>query len=273
MATGISTTPLSTPDKPTRIYRCPDTIDGILTGIYEAGLSHYGHDYIYLEVQSPDISRTLSLFSEYIDITEDAIKAQKVVDSIRKNISPRAYRHVICALLSDSPEKANTAYHFLVYGFHLGEKITDALTIPWVQEMFAIHRRIQNEAHFYKEFLRFTRTDTCYLGLIEPSCRVVSLITPHFSDRLHCENFMIYDKTHGELSIHQADSAWYIRTVTVEEGQELERCYEKQDAFTSLWQTFFDSIAIEQRINPKGQTNLCPKHFRKHMLEFHGTGQ
>lgn len=269
MATDITTTPLSSPNKPTRIYRCPDTIDGILTGIYEAGLSHYGHDYIYLETYSPHIARTLSLFSEYIEITEAADKAQKVVDSIRANISPRAYRYVIYALLSDSPEKANITYHFLVYGFHLGEKIIDALTIPWVQEMFNINRRIKNEAHFFKEFLRFTQTDTCYLALIEPSCRVVSLIMPHFSERLHCENFMIYDKTHGELGIHQSDTPWYIREVSTEEGEELERCYEKHDDFTSLWQTFFDAIAIEQRINPKVQTSLCPKHFRKHMLEFH----
>ena len=100
--------------KPTRIYQCPDTIDGMLTGIYEAGISRYGHDYIKLEVTEPGTPTSMSLFSEYIEISEDPVKADNVAESIQKNISSAAYNYTISALLSADADKANIAYHFLV---------------------------------------------------------------------------------------------------------------------------------------------------------------
>lgn len=33
-------------NRPLRIYQCEDTQDGILTAVYEAGISGYGHKYI-----------------------------------------------------------------------------------------------------------------------------------------------------------------------------------------------------------------------------------
>ena len=40
-------------DKMIRVYQCEDTVDGILSAIYDAGISGYGHEYIRIEPQSP----------------------------------------------------------------------------------------------------------------------------------------------------------------------------------------------------------------------------
>lgn len=257
--------------KLTRIYRCPDTIDGMLTGIYEAGISRYGHDYIKLEVTEPNAPTSMSLFSEYIEISEDPIKAGKVAESIQKNISAAAYNYTISALLSDDADKANIAYHFLVYGFHVGPHIISALQVSWVRQIFELKRSVMNEARFFKEFLRFSQSGKLYVSVIEPKSRVASLIMPHFSDRLNCESFIIYDKTHNEAGIHPASGEWFIKNILPKEGQILENMYNNKDELMALWKTFFDSIAIKERINPELQRNMLPLHFRKHMSEFMNT--
>lgn len=257
--------------KPIRIYQCPDTIDGMLTGIYEAGISRYGHDYIKLEVTEPGTPTSMSLFSEYIEISEDPVKAGNVAESIQKNISSAAYNYTISALLSADADKANIAYHFLVYGFHVGPRIISALQVSWVRQIFELKRSVMNEAHYFKEFLRFSQSDRLYISVIEPKSRVISLIMPHFSDRLNCESFIIYDKTHSEAGIHPASGEWFIKNILPDEGQILENMYNNKDELTALWKTFFDSIAIKERINPALQRNLLPIHFRKHMSEFMGT--
>lgn len=254
--------------KPTRIYQCPDTTCGILTGIYEAGISRYGHDYIKLTVEDPKIPAPTSLFSEYIEITEDYRKADSAAESIRKNISETAYNYTITALLSSDADKADIAYHFLVYGFQLGPRVISALQLPWVRRMFELNRKVMNEAHFFREFLRFSQSDGVYLSVIEPKSRVVSLIMPHFSDRLNCEPFIIYDKTHAEAGIHPVHGEWFIRKILPDMEQTLENMYNNTDELKALWRTFFDSIAIKERMNPSLQRNMLPIHFRKHMTEF-----
>ncbi len=51
------------------VFQCEDSIDGILTGIYDAWASRYGHKNIQL---SSDQSGTLTLFSEYIPVKTES---------------------------------------------------------------------------------------------------------------------------------------------------------------------------------------------------------
>ena len=66
-------------------------------------------------------------------------------------------------------------YHFIVYGFALGRKVTEALHVPWVQRMFEIYRRSRNEAHYYLEFIRFEEISwqgqAVLYAVIEPGMR------------------------------------------------------------------------------------------------------
>jgi len=40
------------------------------------------------------------------------------------------------------------------------------------------------------------------------------------------------------------------------------------DKYEQLWKTFFETIAIKERTNPKCQRNLMPLWIRAHMNEF-----
>lgn len=42
----------------------------------------------------------------------------------------------------------------------------------------------------------------------------------------------------------------------------------KTDSFEQLWKVYFEHTDISERFNPQCQRNLCPKWYRKNMVEF-----
>ena len=43
---------------------------------------------------------------------------------------------------------------------------------------------------------------------------------------------------------------------------------EKTDSFEQLWKVYFEYTDIKERFNPQCQRSLCPKWYRKNMVEF-----
>ena len=259
-------------DKMIRVYQCEDTVDGILSAIYDAGISGYGHEYIRIEPQSPGYTTNRTLFSEYITVQTDSGKKDSVIKAVRSKISWKAYAFMMNALASDFSDRGDVVYRFVAYGFTMGKQVCEALQLPCVKRIFAINRAVQNEAHYFNEFLRFqevAQEPSLLLGVIEPRHHVIPNLMQHFEERFISEWFIIYDKTHQEAAFHQADGSWELRLLTGQEAKKLEELTEKQEEYADLWKTFFDHIAIVERKNQKLQTNMMPLHYRKYMTEFH----
>lgn len=255
--------------KPTRIYQCEDSIEGIFTAVYEAWASKYGHDFIELEVQGIEETYNLKLFSEYISVENNADYATKVANSIKKKISSHAYQMITRAALSNDKRKANAIYHFLVRGFAYGAKVEDQLSDPYVQIIFELNRYVGNDAHLYTGFVRFTELENGILfAKIEPKNNVLELITPHFADRLARENFMILDVKRKLASIHQKNTSWYMTKLTEEELTFFLTATADREKYEKLWKAFFESIAIKERENKVCQRNHVAMHYRKYMTEF-----
>lgn len=261
-------------EKPTRIYQCENTVDGILSAVYDAGLSGYGHKYIRIQPVTTGEAIELSLFSEYVPVESDSVKSARVVEAVRNKICRQAYSFVMAAVLSCFPDRGDTIYQFVTYGFTMGARVCSAMQLPCVQRIFEIKRTVYNEAHFFKEFLRFQevrREPPLLFAIFEPKHQVVTIVTEHFADRFREEWFIIYDKTHKEASFHQPGTDWEIRLLEPEEALRLEELAKQKEAYAGLWKTFFENIAIAERKNPALQRNLMPLHYRKHMTEFLST--
>ena len=258
-------------DKPIRIYQCEDTVDGILSAVYDAGLSGYDHKYIRIQPVAPGEAIELSLFSEYVPVESDVEKSERVVEAVRNKISYQAFSFVMAAAISCFPDRGDTIYQFVTYGFTMGAKVCGAMQLPSVQRIFEIKRAVYNEGHFFKEFLRFQEVrqePPLLFAIFEPKHQVVAIVTEHFADRFRDEWFIIYDKTHGEASFHQPGAGWEIRLLEPEEAIRLEGLAEQQEEYVDLWKIFFENIAIQERKNAALQRNLMPLHYRKHVTEF-----
>lgn len=258
-------------DKVIRIYQCENTVDGVLSAVYDAGLSGYGHEYIRIQPVPAGEAVELSLFSEYVPVKSDGEKSRRVVEAVRNKISPQAYSFVMAAVVSSFPDRGDTIYQFVTYGFTMGARVCSAMQLPCAQRIFEIKRAVYNESHFFKEFLRFQEVQKeppLLFAIFEPKHQVTTIVTEHFADRFREEYFIIYDKTHKEASFHQPGAGWEIRILESNEALRLEALADPGEEYADLWKIFFENIAITERKNAALQRNLMPLHYRKHMTEF-----
>lgn len=258
-------------EKPMRIYECEDSVNGILSAVFEAGISGYGHDYIRIEPRIAGYSYDTLLFSEYISVETSPKKAENVIRTVREKIGYHAYVYVMRVAASAFSDRGDAIYQFVTYGFSMGEKVCMALQIPWVRRIFAIDRAVGNEWRYYIEFLRFQEVQkepALLFAIIEPKHRILSMLAEHFANRFMSEWFIIYDKTHQEAVYHQADGEWEIHLLSKDEGSRMESLAEQEEVYVDLWKTFFNSIANKERENKCNQRNMLPLHYRKHMTEF-----
>lgn len=255
--------------KPIRVYQCENTIEGILTGIYQAWSKAYGHEYIRLAVPELEDNPNLEFFCEYYTVVPVSEQAEKVARTIRDRISVRVYETMIHALFSNRPDKADAVYHMLVGAFRYGEGILGHLTEPAVQAVFEMSRYVGNEAHLYNGFLRFEEScNGVMLARFQPINDLLEVVAPDFENRFSRENFIIYDTGRQKAAFHRAGYPFVVRQVTLEEMQQFMQCSEREMEFQHFWQTFFETIAIAERENPKLQRNMMPLHYRKYMTEF-----
>lgn len=248
------------------VFTCNDDFESIMTCIYDAWASKRGHDNVKLlkgPVVQPD------LFCEYIHVEPDAHKTEMVVRSIRNKISEEAYVHIFYASLSNAPDALDTIYRFLILGFAYGGRVMSMLSYPPVIRTMELRRNVGNEAHFFREFVRFHAIEgKVYVSHIEPKNNVLMPIAEHFQDRMPSEHWIIMDDNRRIAAIHPVSQDFYLQFLTDEEAEKLSKTEEYRDEYTKLWITFFNTIGIEQRKNPACQRNMFPIWMRKHVTEF-----
>lgn len=258
-------------DKEIRVYQCEDSAYGVLSAVYEAGISGYGHDYIRIEISNPEMPADFSLFSHYITVDTSFEKAESVMKAVRRKISTQAFRYMMNAAVSDFADRGDVIYQFVTYGFTMGDKVCYALQLPFVARIFEIDRAVVNVAHYSREFLRFKqvrKTPSLLFAVYEPKHGVTSLIADHFADRFPEENFVIYDKKRREAAIHKPGASWFLWRLTPQEALQFDHLDELEEEYVDLWKVFFHTIAIEERHNSCLQRQHMPLHYRKHVTEW-----
>lgn len=249
-----------------KIFQCENSIDGIFTAIYQAWDSGYGHANVKIEEECEKNNFTnIELFSEYIIVKTDLEQALMVSRSIKAKISVEAFEMLCRVALSDYQGKGDLIYRFLILGFHIGGKIVGHLSNEVVNRVFKLNRYVNGEAHHLMGFIRFSEQQNGVLtSIIHPKNNVLSLVTPHFADRLPNERFVILDGNRNICSLHLPGKTWIIAEfpsmLSIED--------DVNDKYENLWKIFFDNIAIKERINPKLQKNNLPIRYRKDMTEF-----
>jgi len=188
-----------------KIFTCKDRLKDIMTCIYDAWAEalKIGHSQIQLK-KEPIFQQTM--FDEYIHVNGDPSKAEKVIRSIRRNISEEAYLDVYYATLSAEEDALQAIYNFLRAGFAAGGSILRQYSNPHVIKLLEIRRRVSNEAHHFREFARFQSLDSqVYISHLEPRSDVIMLVGTHFSDRMPSEHWMIIDDNRKTACVHPKD--------------------------------------------------------------------
>ena len=196
------------------------------------------------------------------EVTSDPALARRVYQSLEARISTSFRRVVTYSFLTCLPQKERHIFDLIYLAF------LQALPQDMTDDRFLVLNRavhyLTHEAHLYKGFLRFSDYGGVLVGQITPKNRVLPLLRPHFCQRMPNEAFLIHDKTHRE-ALFYADNVWKIRPV---DHLDLNQPDQAELSCRALWKSFYDTIAIPSRYNPKCRMTNMPKRFWADMTEF-----
>ena len=252
-------------DKRPRVYVCEDSTEGILSAVYEAYMSRYGHKHIKIETQN---SFQPSFFDDEIQVDTDIAHGESVARAIMEKISGEAWHWVYLASMAGEPGKAQHIYRFLNLGFAYPEKVCSLLTNDDVLAVFKLSRKVGRETDKLMGFVRFKELSGGILfGKIAPKHQQLYLLGSHFADRLPEENWVLYDERRKMACVHKAFGPWVVQRDVEALFERTENVSREEAAFEHMWKTFFEHIAITPRTNPRLQMQMMPRRFWSNMTE------
>ena len=193
--------------------------------------------------------------------------AQRVEKSIRQKISPLAQDMVRRGFLTCMEDKELRLIRFILLGYKHGARVTKLSVNPDVHALDQALLYLKNEAHYHVEFLRFTDCGEFLAAMITPNNTVLPLIVSHFCDRFNPENFVIFDKSHGMGFLHRAGDRPQ-REFFQADRLDLPEPSEQEERYRELWRLFYDTIAVEGRVNLKLRRGHMPMRYWPNMTEF-----
>lgn len=251
-----------------RVFRCEDTLTGILTGVYDAWDSRLGHRNVKL---SSAAAEDMEFFCEYVSVVPDVEKAGKVFRTVERRMGAEAADMIAYASACVHDGKADAIYRMIVIGLHLpdGREVCRMLTRPEVRLVFELRRKAWHIAHRYMGFVRFRVLESgILLSEIEAEADILAMIAPHFANRLPLEHWVILDRTRKKAAVHPAKRDWFILEEVDEEKMSAPTLSSEETYFQKLWRGFHKAVSIGERENTALQQAFLPLKFRDVMTEF-----
>lgn len=250
------------------ILICEDSMEGILSGIYEAYELRKDHERIHLQTGETENYR---LFAVYREVHTDEEKSIKVLRTIYHRFGEEAYTQLCQAMVSYDPAKADAVYHAVVTGLsgRCRGNLMEHLSNRSINKVFRLSRNTGIEIHHLLGFLRFQELlGGILLARYSPKNDITAMLMPHFADRLPQEDFAVYDEQRKYYAVHPKGRPWYLVRGELPFTKEQEIYSAGEAEYQMLYRHFCQSIAITERKNLGLQRNMLPLRFRKYMTEF-----
>ncbi len=251
------------------IYTYDGTIDGLFTVVFRAFQSRSAPREILslrLGTQIPigDITAVESCPEE----------AGRVRRGIIERSDERNLRLLQVAHLSESKQTDMLLWKYLkkLFAMPYGEYYRNMLDED-VYDLVQTARRVKKEVHRFHGFVRFQRTrDNMYVAAIDPDNDIVRLLAPHFKSRFPDRHWLIYDvrrkcgvffDTQSVREVELEGNAFELDTGYI--GQKARALDE--DYYRKLWQTYYDSVNIQERKNSRQMRSFMPGRYWKYLPE------
>ena len=134
-------------------------------------------------------------------------------------------------------------------------------------------KKVTREAQRVLMFVRFQKTaDEIYYASFDPKYNVLPLVIKHFENRFADQKWIIYDTRRNYGFYYDLTNTSEFRftenMVNPSTGQIDKRMMAgDEQLFQELWRSYFKSLCIKERINPKLHMQLLPKRFWKYLTE------
>ena len=247
---------------PDLIYIYDGSYEGLLTCIFES----FSNKEIPRDIQVEGQAQ-LSL-SPSRKIGTDETKARRVAASFPVKLGYQVTEFFRMAFLTCLTGKEIFMLRFIHMAFRYGPCVLDMLADDTVHILTKAIQHMTQEAHLLKGFIRFSDYHSFLVTVIHPKNFVLPLLQPHFCDRFSREAFLIFDENHSAALFHQPGRSKIIPLTELT----LQAPDEEEQKYRALWQSYYETIAIKARYNPKCRMSHMPKRYWDFMTEFGAQG-
>ena len=238
-------------------YRYDGSFAGFLTCVWDA-LENNIEPAVFLR---PDGEATLW---EVREPPTDREKAKRLYTALNKRVSPAFQKLVARGFLTCLPDKEQDLFTLIRRGLREGDRVRLDLSDPVMARVNLALTKMWTEWDHLKGFVRFSDLHGVLVGEIEPKNRVLPLLASHFAQRYPGERLVLYDRTHHEVFLSDR-GRWKLLPA---EDFRMGPAGAEEKAFRAMWRNYFQTIAIEGRVNPKCQSTHLPRRYRHVMTEF-----
>ncbi len=250
------------------IYKFDGSFDGLLTCVF--------YSFKYKErpglVLGP-MGEISMFYDKLVNIPTEVGKSERVWAALKRKLTGGALNALPIAFMCEDETFYTKEYRFICRIFESDVSVESDFSDADLLAILNNCRKVRGEAHRVVQFMRFQKAaDGTYFGMMEPRYDVMHMAISHFKDRFSDSKFIIYDRCR--------DYGYYY------DGKNLERMRLKSDGlhmttgelpenmadpeerlFCRLWRTYFRSIAIPERRNPRKQRQDMPVRFWKYLTE------
>lgn len=197
-------------------------------------------------------------------VETDRERARQVYRSLLEALGREGRELAVRGFLTCLPDREVWLWRLIEKGRREGPSFARDLTDPVVDRVRKAVRHLEHEAELLRGFVRFSELEGALVGEIGPKNRVLPLLRPHFCARFPQETFLLHDATHQEVLLHRP-GRWTILPV---EDFQMGPPGEEELAWRGLWRSFYHTISIQERYNPKCRMTHMPKRYWGYMTEF-----
>ncbi len=251
------------------IFIYDHTFDGLLTCLFQ----------VYARKTFPQLllkeGEPLPLFyDEAIHITTEEDKHQRVWKGLQKKLSRSALATLTYGWLSEVPGVDMLLLRYMRKAIDSPVSIETNFADADVLELSKIWKKVNWERLRILQFVRFQKAaDGTYFAAIEPQHNALPLTIHHFRDRYADQPWMIYDlkrhygyyydlKTVEEVTFEDTTQAHFVTGMLNENLMDKDEKY-----FQQLWKTYFKSVCIKERLNPRKHKQDMPVRYWKYLTE------
>lgn len=240
------------------VYLYDNSFEGFLTCIYKAYYSRENPTYIITKEEQIDF------LVQTIYVDTDYEKSEKVYRAIQDKISYLGLRKVFIVFLSEEKEMGTIILNYLRIAFKMGPQIDDYNIHPAVIGIDKIYKRVSHERHRLLGLARFKELENgIFYSQLEPDYNVVSLLAPHFADRLKNERWIIHDIKRG-IAVFYNKKEWVLKSIEEPESFVIS---ESEEEYQDMWREYYKHIAIGNRKNTRQKKAYMPTRYWKHLVE------
>lgn len=244
------------------------SFEGLLTAVFDAYVRRSFPERLLSE------GEPLPLFcDEIVTVCTDEEKAGRVWKGLEKRLSRMALSAVTAVWLSEMPQTDLLLFRYIRKVMDSPCSVELNFGDADVMEVSKIWKKVMNERLRVIQFLRFQKTaDGIFFAAVKPIYNVLPLTLMHLKDRFSDQQWLLYDvkRQYGYYydlkrveEVRFAEKEAHLLTGKLDET--IMDDDEKQ--FQILWKTYFSSIVIHERINPKLHRQHMPVRFWAYMPE------